>query len=154
MCLKCLFPLKSIRESYDRWILIISDITSNQNPCNILQKNWLPILETTLTKCWLSSILILENWVSENKVIWSFFMGTIQLDKTYACFWKIKRNFEIARGYLICFSTSGKFSNFSLRNLIWSRSQTLAFKKIFAKLKFSPALFEKNPSFVCLVFKI
>ena len=27
-------------------------------------------------------------------------------------------------------------------------------KKIFAKLKFSPALFEKVPSFVCLVFKI
>ena len=29
----------------------------------------------------------------------------------------------------------------------------LTFKKIFAKLKFSPALFEKIPSFVCLVFK-
>ena len=28
------------------------------------------------------------------------------------------------------------------------------FKKIFSKLKFSPALFEKKPSFVCLVFKI
>ena len=28
------------------------------------------------------------------------------------------------------------------------------FKKIFAKLKFSPAMFEKMPSFVCLVFKI
>ena len=27
-------------------------------------------------------------------------------------------------------------------------------KKIFAKLKFSPTLFEKVPSFVCLVFKI
>ena len=27
-------------------------------------------------------------------------------------------------------------------------------KKIFAKLKFFPALFEKIPSFVCLVFKI
>ena len=30
----------------------------------------------------------------------------------------------------------------------------LTFKKMFAKLKFSPALFEKIPSFVCLVFKI
>ena len=30
----------------------------------------------------------------------------------------------------------------------------LTFKKIFAKLKFSTALFEKIPSFVCLVFKI
>ena len=28
------------------------------------------------------------------------------------------------------------------------------FKKIFAKLKFSPALFDKIPSFLCLVFKI
>ena len=28
------------------------------------------------------------------------------------------------------------------------------FKQIFAKLKFSPALFEKILSFVCLVFKI
>ena len=28
------------------------------------------------------------------------------------------------------------------------------FKKIFAKLKFSPVLFQKIPSFVCLVFKI
>ena len=28
------------------------------------------------------------------------------------------------------------------------------FKKIFAKLKFSPVLFEKMASFVCLVFKI
>ena len=28
------------------------------------------------------------------------------------------------------------------------------FKKIFAKLKFSPALLEKIPSFVCLEFKI
>ena len=28
------------------------------------------------------------------------------------------------------------------------------FKKTFAKLKFFPALFEKIPSFVCLVFKI
>ena len=27
-------------------------------------------------------------------------------------------------------------------------------KKMFAKLKFSPALFEKVPAFVCLVFKI
>ena len=36
--------------------------------------------------------------------------------------------------------------------LPWSR--TLTFKKIFAKSKFSPALFEKIPSFVCLVFKI
>ena len=32
-------------------------------------------------------------------------------------------------------------------------SRTLMFKKIFAKLKFSPALFEKIPSFVRLVFK-
>ena len=30
----------------------------------------------------------------------------------------------------------------------------LAFKKIFGKLKFPTALFEKLPSFVCLVFKI
>ena len=30
----------------------------------------------------------------------------------------------------------------------------LLFKKIFAKWKFSPALLEKIPSFVCLVFKI
>ena len=28
------------------------------------------------------------------------------------------------------------------------------FKKIFAKLKFSPAMFQKIPLFVCLVFKI
>ena len=28
------------------------------------------------------------------------------------------------------------------------------FKEIFSKLNFSPALFEKIPSFVCLVFKI
>ena len=28
------------------------------------------------------------------------------------------------------------------------------FRKFFARLKFSPALFEKIPSFVCLVFKI
>ena len=28
------------------------------------------------------------------------------------------------------------------------------FNKIFAKLKFPPALFEKIPLFVCLVFKI
>ena len=34
------------------------------------------------------------------------------------------------------------------------QSRTHTFKKIFAKLKFSPALFEKTPSFVCLVFKI
>ena len=33
-------------------------------------------------------------------------------------------------------------------------SRTLTFKKIFVKLKFSPALFEKIPSFVCLVFKM
>ena len=33
-------------------------------------------------------------------------------------------------------------------------SWTLTFKKIFTKSKFSPVLFEKNPSFVCLVFKI
>ena len=32
--------------------------------------------------------------------------------------------------------------------------KTLTFKKIFAKLKFSPAFFEKIPSFVCLVLKI
>ena len=32
--------------------------------------------------------------------------------------------------------------------------RTLTFKKIFAKLKFSPALHEKIPSFVYLVFKI
>ena len=31
---------------------------------------------------------------------------------------------------------------------------TFTCKKILAKLKFSPFLFEKNPSFVCLVFKI
>ena len=28
------------------------------------------------------------------------------------------------------------------------------FQKIFAKLKFSPALFEKTPSLVCLVLKL
>ena len=28
------------------------------------------------------------------------------------------------------------------------------FKEIFSKLNFSPALFEKIPSFVCLAFKI
>ena len=33
-------------------------------------------------------------------------------------------------------------------------SQTLTFTKIFAKLKFSPALLEKIPLFVCSVFKI
>ena len=38
--------------------------------------------------------------------------------------------------------------------LNWSWSRTLTFKKVFAKLKFSPALFEKLLSFVCLVFKI
>ena len=32
--------------------------------------------------------------------------------------------------------------------------KALMFKKIFAKLKSSPALLEKIPSFVCLVFKI
>ena len=34
------------------------------------------------------------------------------------------------------------------------KSRTLTFKKSFAKLKICPALFEKNPPFVCLVFKI
>ena len=32
-------------------------------------------------------------------------------------------------------------------------SRTLTFQKIFAKLKFSPVLFEKIPLFVCLAFK-
>ena len=32
-------------------------------------------------------------------------------------------------------------------------SRIITFKKMFAKLKFSPALFEKIPSFVFLVFK-
>ena len=36
----------------------------------------------------------------------------------------------------------------------YAQSRTLTFKKIFAKLNFSPALFEKIPSFVCLVFII
>ena len=35
-----------------------------------------------------------------------------------------------------------------------NESRTLAFKQIFAKLKFSPAKLKKTPSFVCLVFKI
>ena len=34
------------------------------------------------------------------------------------------------------------------------KSGSLTLKNIFAKLKFSPALFEKILSFVCLVFKI
>ena len=34
------------------------------------------------------------------------------------------------------------------------KSRTLTFEKIFAKLKFSPALSEMIPSFACLVFKI
>ena len=34
------------------------------------------------------------------------------------------------------------------------KGRALTFKKIFAKFKFSPTLFEKIPSFVCLVFKI
>ena len=42
----------------------------------------------------------------------------------------------------------------SIKKIIKTQSRTLTFKKIFAKLKFSPALFEKTPSFVCLVFKI
>ena len=33
------------------------------------------------------------------------------------------------------------------------KSWTLTFQKIFAKLKFSPVLFEKKTSIVCLVFK-
>lgn len=33
------------------------------------------------------------------------------------------------------------------------RSRTLMFQKIFAKLKLSPALLRKIPSFLCLVFK-
>ena len=33
-------------------------------------------------------------------------------------------------------------------------SRTLTFQKIFVELKFSPALLEKIPSIVCLVFKI
>ena len=33
------------------------------------------------------------------------------------------------------------------------QSQTLTLKKVFVKLKFSPALFEKILSFLCLVFK-
>ena len=37
---------------------------------------------------------------------------------------------------------------------VLSDSRTPTFKKIFAKMKFSPALFEKIPSFFCLVFKI
>ena len=41
-----------------------------------------------------------------------------------------------------------------LLKIIHSKSRALTSKKIFAKLKFSPALFEKIPSFVCLVFKI
>ena len=46
-------------------------------------------------------------------------------------------------------------SEFLLVLLIWIfYSRTITFKKIFAKLKFSPALFEEIPSFVCLVFKI
>ena len=36
---------------------------------------------------------------------------------------------------------------------IFPVSRALMFQKIVAKLKFSPALFEKIPSFVCLVFK-
>ena len=36
----------------------------------------------------------------------------------------------------------------------YATCRALTFKKVFAKLKFSPALFEKIPSFVCLVFKI
>ena len=41
---------------------------------------------------------------------------------------------------------------------IWTNIEDLKsdsnVKKIFTKSKFSPALFEKIPSFVCLVFKI
>ena len=33
-------------------------------------------------------------------------------------------------------------------------SRTVTFKNIFAKVKFSLALFEKIPLFVCLLFKI
>ena len=32
-------------------------------------------------------------------------------------------------------------------------SRTLTFHKVFVKLKFSPDMFEKIPSFICLVFK-
>ena len=39
-------------------------------------------------------------------------------------------------------------------NSLKLKSRTLTFKKLFAKLTFSPALFEKKQSFVCLVFKI
>ena len=50
---------------------------------------------------------------------------------------------------------SNKYHIYQLRNSCRkTQSRTLTFKKFFAKLKFSPALFEKKPSFVCLVFKI
>ena len=41
-----------------------------------------------------------------------------------------------------------------INNKFNDKSRALPCKKIFAKLKFSPALFEKIRSFVCLVFKI
>ena len=40
------------------------------------------------------------------------------------------------------------------KDLTTLKSWNLTFKKIFAKLKFSPDLLKKVSSFVCLVFKI
>ena len=75
--------------------------------------------------------------------------------KIYKKQWKKKQNALIVPHFQHIFCNNWREKCFWVAcRYVYFWSRTLKFKKIFVKLNFFPAYFEKIPSFVCLVFKI
>ena len=124
----------------------------------LLSINWLSFLIETksvpktalsvkkgFTNC--QNLLFLFKLLSVIFLKWSFLPFLQSLLHLFFCFLQlVKFSLESQSWYLFLKYRSIHYC------LSWSR--TVRFKKIFAKLKFSPPLFERIPSFFCLVLKI